>query len=112
MNFRAIQILCMAISTIMEEISWAPYGPHDIHTPLIRSDQDCHKLDLLLDMMGTLTRLMDTRVNYVTTEGKVVKEWILSILELGARYKRELDILKRLEDEVDLLKRPDAKEES
>jgi hypothetical protein len=103
MNFRAIQVLCMAISTIMDEISWAPYGPQGIHTPLVQNDLDCHKLDLLLDMMGTLTRMMDTRVNYVTTEGKVVKEWILSILELGARYKRELDILEGLESKVGLV---------
>ena len=110
MNFKAIQVLCMAIATIVEEIHWAPYGPHGIHTPMIQSDQDCHDLDLLLDMMGTLTRMMDTRINYCTTEGKVVREWILSILELGARYKHELDILEGLESKVALSNGPCAKE--
>ncbi|HMK35288.1 MAG TPA: hypothetical protein VK463_09500 [Desulfomonilaceae bacterium] len=108
MNFRAIQILSMAVSTLVEEIAWSPYGKQSLHTPLVSTEQDCHKLDLLMDMMGTLTRMMDTRINYVTTEGKVVREWIESILELGGRYRRELGILQELEQELKSLHQEDC----
>jgi len=97
MDFRAIQVLCMTVSTLMEEIPWASYGPQDLHTPVIQGDKDCHNLDLLLDVMETLTRKMDTRIAYCTSEGKVIREWIETILELGLRYKRELEILDRIE---------------
>jgi hypothetical protein len=50
-----------------------------------------------MDVMGTLTRMMDTRIPYVTTEGKVIREWIETILEIGGRYKRELETLEALE---------------
>ncbi|MBI5250708.1 MAG: hypothetical protein HY912_14555, partial [Desulfomonile tiedjei] len=39
-------------------------------------------------------------ITYVTTEGKVIKEWIQSIIEIGSRYKRELEILESLEKRV------------
>ncbi len=103
MNFRAMRVISMAIITILPEIPWAPYGPQRLNTPVIQNEEDCRKLDLLLDMMGTLTRMMDTRINYVTTEGKVVREWIDLILELGSRYQRELTILESLENEISLL---------
>lgn len=100
MNFRAIQVLSMAVSTLMEELPWAPYGPQQIHTPLLEEEEDCRRLDLLTDMLGTLTRMMDTRIAYITSEGKMVREWIETILELAGRYRRELEILKKLEEEV------------
>lgn len=100
MNFKAVQVLCMAVSTLIEEVTWASYGKQELHTPVITNEQDCHKLDLLMDMMGTLTRMMDTRINYVTAEGKVIREWIQSILEVGGRYRRELEILEKLEKQL------------
>jgi hypothetical protein len=103
MNFKAIQILSMAVSTMVEEMTWASYGKQELHTPVVTDEKDCHRLDLLMDMMGTLTRMMDTRINYVTTEGKVIREWIESILELGRRYQRELEILERLEKRLNSL---------
>ncbi len=97
MDFRAIQVLCLAISTVMDEIAWNEYGEQGLHTPAIQVEDDCRKLDVLMDIMGTLTRLMDTRIPYVTTEGKVIREWIETILDIGGRYKRELEILEALE---------------
>ena len=41
--------------------------------------------------------MMDTRINYLTSEGKVVREWIETILEIGERYKRELEAIQSLE---------------
>ena len=102
MDFRAIQILCMAVRTLIDEMSWDAYGSPDIHTPIIRTDDDCHKLETLVDIMGTLTRMMDTRIAFATTEGKVIKEWIERILELGGRYLRELETLQRLEKKANL----------
>lgn len=90
----------MAVSTLMDEMTWAPYGAQELHTPVICEQQDCDSLDTLLDMMGTLTRMMDTRINYVTTEGKVIREWIESILRIGGRYQRELEILEQMEKRV------------
>ncbi len=87
----------MAVSTLMEELPWAPYGPQQLHTPLLQEEEDCRRLDLLTDMLGTLTRMMDTRIAYVTSEGKMVREWIETILEVAGRYQRELEILKKLE---------------
>jgi hypothetical protein len=100
MDFRAIQVLCMAVSTLMEEMSWAAYGPQQLHVPMITDQKDCDELDMLLDMMGTLTRMMDTRIHYVTTEGKVIKEWIETILRIGQRYGRELRLLEDMEKRV------------
>jgi hypothetical protein len=100
MDFRAIQILSMAVSTLMDEIPWATYGAQQLHAPMITTEKDCYNLDLLMDMMGTLTRMMDTRIAYVTAEGKVMREWIEAILEIGERYRSELQLLKRLEAEV------------
>ncbi len=100
MDFRAIQVLCMAVSTLMQEMSWASYGPQQLHIPMIADQKDCDDLDMLLDMMGTLTRMMDTRIHYVTTEGKVIKEWIETILRIGQRYKRELELLEAMEKRV------------
>jgi hypothetical protein len=99
MDFRAIQILSMAIATLMEELAWAPYGSQEIHTPVIATDSDCKNLELLLDIMTTLTRMLDTRIAYITTEGKVVREWIEKVLELGNRYQKELELLRKLEKE-------------
>jgi len=93
MDFKAIYVLSKAVSTLMTELKWHAYSSEDLHTPVITSDSDCRTLDILLDMMGTLTRMMDTRVNYVTSEGKVVREWIETILEIGDRYKREIELL-------------------
>jgi len=101
MDFRAIQVLSQAVSTLMDEIIWDKYGPQELHTPVVTTDKDCHNLDLLLDIMGSLTRMLDTRITYVTTEGKVVKEWIESILEIAGRYRRELELLELLETRVD-----------
>ncbi len=93
MDFKAIYVLSKAVSSLMQELEWNTYGSEDLRTPVIASDIDCRNLDILLDMMGTLTRLMDTRINYVTSEGKVVREWIETILEIGERYKREIELL-------------------
>jgi tRNA C32,U32 (ribose-2'-O)-methylase TrmJ len=100
MDFRAIQVLSQAVSTLMDEIKWDKYGPQELHTPVVTDEKDCHNLDLLLDIMGSLTRMMDTRITFVTTEGKVVKEWIQSILEIAGRYRRELEILESFEKVV------------
>jgi len=97
MDFRAIQVLSLAVSTLIEEMTWNIYGDQGLHTPAIQVEDDCHKLDMLMDVMGSLTRIMDTRIAYVTTEGKVIREWIETILEIGGRYKRELEILEALE---------------
>jgi hypothetical protein len=93
MDFKSIYVLSRAVSTLMGELKWDTYGSDDLHTPIIASDNDCRNLDILLDMMGTLTRMMDTRINYVTSEGKVVREWIETILEMGNRYRREIELL-------------------
>ena len=97
MDFRAVHVISMAVSTLLQEINWAPYGSTELHTPVIGTAEDYYKLDLLIDVMGTLTRMMDTRITYVTTDGKVVREWIERILEIGSRYRKELEILERLE---------------
>lgn len=102
MDFRAIQVVSMAVATLVEEITWAEYGSPDMHTPIVQSDDDRYKLDLLEDMMGTLIRKMDTRIAYVTSEGKVVREWVETILEIGKRYQRELKMLEDLEKELKL----------
>lgn len=99
MDFRAINIVAMAVSRIMDEMEWAEYGPQKLHTPVINAPDDCNKLDTLIDMMGALSRMMDTRINYVTTEGKVIREWIENILEICDRYKRELEMIEELEKE-------------
>jgi hypothetical protein len=93
MDFKTIYVLSRAVSSLTQELEWDTYGSEDLHTPVIASDSDCRNLDILLDMMGTLTRMMDTRINYVTSEGKVVREWIETILEIGERYKREIELL-------------------
>jgi hypothetical protein len=87
----------MAVTTLMEEMAWGAYGSQGLHSPLVREEQDCRRLDLLMDIMGTLTRMMDTRIAYVTTEGKVIREWVETILEIGARYGKELEALEKLE---------------
>jgi hypothetical protein len=92
MDFKAIRIVSMAVSTLMEEIHWAPYGAQGLHTPVIVEEADCRRLDLLIDMLGTLTRMLDTRITFLSTEGKVVREWVESILELGHRYRSELEL--------------------
>lgn len=93
MDFKAIRVISAAVAGLMKEIPWAPYGPQSFQTPVINTEEDCAKVDLLLDMMGTLTRLMDTRINFVTTDGKVVREWIESILGLADRYRTVLELL-------------------
>jgi hypothetical protein len=103
MNFKAVQVLCMAVSTLIQEMTWASYGKQELHTPVIADEEDCHRLDLLMDMMGTLTRMMDTRINYVTTEGKVIREWIESILEAVGSYRRELELIEKLEKQLNSL---------
>jgi hypothetical protein len=87
----------MAVSTLMEEMSWDIYGSPNIHTPVVKTNVDCHKLDLLTNILGTLTRMMDTRLTFVTTEGKIIKEWVERMLEIGGRYRRELELLEELE---------------
>jgi len=103
MDFRAIQVLGMAVSTLIREIPWDTYGSQQLHIPVITSEEECHNLDLLMDVMGTLTRMMDTRIAYVTSEGKVIREWIEAILEISDRYRRELDALKRIETESSIV---------
>ncbi|SRR5208337_4711930 len=100
MDFKAIYVVSRAVSTLMDELKWDTYGSEELHTPIIASDEDCRNLDILLDMMGTLSRMMDTRINYVTSEGKVVREWIETILEIGERYKRELEAVQNSEKQV------------
>ena len=102
MDFKAVQVVSMAVSTLLEEITWAEYGSPDMHTPIVRTDDDRYRLDLLEDMMGTLVRKMDTRIAYVTSDGKVVREWVETVLEVGNRYKKELEVLQRLEKELKL----------
>lgn len=102
MDFRAIQVLCMTVSTLLDEMEWNTYGSPDLHTPVVETSEDCHRLDLLLDVMGTLTRMMDTRIAIVTSEGKVIREWIERVLEVGSRYRRELEALERIEKNVSL----------
>jgi hypothetical protein len=97
MDFRAINILAMAVSRLMDEMNWVEYGGQNLNTPLVVDQEDCHKLDTLIDMMGTLSRMMDTRINFVTNEGKVIREWIESILQICRRYERELELIKELE---------------
>lgn len=97
MDFKVIQVLCMTVSTLMDEITWAQYGSQDLRTPVIVEKKDCDKVDMLLDIMGTLTRMMDTRINFVTSEGKVVREWIEMILEIAGRYRKELEALEKVE---------------
>ncbi len=103
MDFRAIQVVSMAARTLIREIPWDAYGSQQLHAPVITTEKECHNLDLLMDVMGTLTRMMDTRIAYVTSEGKVIREWIEAILEIGDRYKRELDTLKRIERESPII---------
>lgn len=93
MDFLAIRVLSMAVATLLEEMSWEDYGSPDLHTPVVATPYECERLDMLLDMMGTLTRQLDTRIAYVTTEGKVIREWIERILEISRRYQRELDLI-------------------
>jgi hypothetical protein len=100
MDFKAIYVVSRAVSTLMDELKWDTYGSEELHTPIIASDEDCRNLDILLDMMGTLSRMMDTRINYVTSEGKVVREWIETILEIGERYKRDLEAVQNSEKQV------------
>jgi hypothetical protein len=96
----------MAVSTLMEELSWAAYGSQDLHTPVITTEKDCQNLELLLDILATLTRMLDTRIAYVTTEGKVVREWIEKILQLGSRYQKELELLRKLKNSLSLSNPP------
>lgn len=100
MDFRSVQVLCMAVSTLIEEIPWDVYGSQQLHTPILRDETDCHNLELLMDIMGTLTRMLDTRIAFVTTDGKIVREWIESILEIGSRYQRELHALQQMEERM------------
>ena len=97
MDFKAAQVLCMAVSTLMDEMRWVPFESEQIHTPMVESEEDCHKLDMVMEILGTLTRLMDARINYVTSEGKLIRERIDTLLEIGNRYKRELEALEALE---------------
>jgi hypothetical protein len=100
MDFRAIQVMCMAVETLVGEITWSPYGPQGLHTPVVSGDEDCHRLEMLEDIMGSLTRMMDTRINYITNEGKIIREWIETILELGTRYQKQLELLQEMENKV------------
>jgi len=97
MNFKAIQVVCMAVSTLVDEMTWDTYGSQALHTPVIVDDKDCHRLDLLVDIMGTLTRMLDTRIAFVSSEGKVIREWIETIVEIGSRYRIELEALEAAE---------------
>jgi len=103
MDFKAIQVISMTVSGLIDEMAWDAYGSQGLHSPLVRDEQDCRRLDLLMDIMGTLTRMMDTRIAYVTTEGKVIREWIETILEIGTRYRKELEALEKLEKEAQVL---------
>lgn len=100
MDFIAIRVLCRAVWTLLDEISWEDYGSPDLHSPVVSTPDECERLEMLLDMMGTLTRQLDTRIAYVTTEGKVIREWIERILEIGHRYQRELDLIKGLKEKA------------
>ncbi|MEW6530319.1 MAG: hypothetical protein AB1473_05745 [Thermodesulfobacteriota bacterium] len=102
MDFKAAQVLCMAVSTLMDEMRWVPFESEQIHTPTVESEEDCHKLDMLMEILGTLTRLMDARINYVTSEGKLIRERIETLLEIGSRYKREIEALEATERKAGL----------
>ncbi len=102
MDFKAVQVLCMTVSTLMDEMEWAAYGSPDQHTPVIQTHEDYHKLDMLMDILGTLTRMMDTRAPFVTSEGKLIREWVQTIIEMGNRYRRELENLDRLKEKAQL----------
>jgi len=106
MDFKAIQVISMAVSGLIEEMAWDAYGSQGLHSPLVTDEQDCRRLDLLVDIMGTLTRMVDTRIAYVTTEGKVIREWVETILEIGKRYRKELEALEELETKAPILPLP------
>jgi hypothetical protein len=97
MDFRAIYVISRAVSKLMSELTWDVYGDEEMHIPVVRTQKDCRNLDLLSEMMGTLTRMMDTRIKYITQEGKIVREWIESVLEIGERYRRELELVEQWE---------------
>lgn len=92
--------MSMTVARLMDEIEWAPYGSPDQHSPIVKTPEDANKLDMLLDVLGSLTRMMDTRLNYLTTDGKLIREWVESILELSTRYRRELEILQEEESKA------------
>ena len=91
----------MAVSTMLEDIQWIQCGDEKSHTPLIEKPKDVRKLELLLDVLETLTRLMDTRIAYLNTDGQLIREWVEKILEIGTRYQRELEILNSLESKLE-----------
>ena len=97
MNFQAIQVVSMAVSSMLEEMRWITCGDEHSHTPLIEDPEDARKLELLLDVLETLTRLMDTKIAYLNTDGQLIREWVEKILEIGTRYQRQLEILNNLE---------------
>lgn len=100
MNFRAIEVVCMAVATLVDEMKWDSYGSQGLHTPVIVDEKDCHRLDLLVDIVGTLTRMLDTRIAFLTSEGKVIREWIETIVEIGSRYRKELAALEEAENRL------------
>lgn len=97
MNFKAIQVVSMAVSNMLEEMQWLPCGDENSHSPLIEDPEDARKLELLLDVLETLTRLMDTKIAYLNTDGQLIREWVEKILEIGTRYQQQLEILNSLE---------------
>ena len=101
MNFKAIQVVSMAVSTMLEDIQWIQCGDEKSHIPLIEESEDVRKLELLLDVLETLTRLMDTRIAYLNTDGQLIREWVEKILEIGTRYQKELEILNNLERKLE-----------
>lgn len=100
MDFKAIQIVSMTAASLISEIEWDKFGEDDLHTPVVQTKGDCHNLELLMEVMGTLSRMMDTRISYVTTEGKVIRERLDIILEISDRYRKELETLELLREKA------------
>lgn len=98
MDFRATQVVSMAVSTMLDELSWMPCGDERSHTPIMETPDDVRKLELLLDMLDTLSRLMDTRIPHSNSDGKLIREWVEKIIEINFRYQRELELLAGLEE--------------
>ncbi len=92
-----MQVVSMTVSGMLNELRWMPCESPDCHTPLIETPEDVRKLELLMDVLDTLTRIMDTRIAYLNTDGKLIREWVEKILEIGDRYGRELQVLDKLE---------------
>ena len=99
MDFRAIQVISMAVSNMLDELKWMQCGDERSHTPIMETREDVRTLELLLDMLDTLSRLMDTRIPHSNSDGQLIREWVEKIIEINFRYQRQLEMLAKLERE-------------